>query len=291
MKIRPLYTILILLVISVAVVRTWQSFPSTTEKNDFIMGTLVRVKVSGQNSSQLAQLALDEIDRLDGIFSRFNKKSKIYKINSDAKKYPLHISLKEYPDLLAVLSRATRLSRISKGAFDVTLGDYKNFYVNEDNKMLYLRQGRKIDLGGIGKGYAAEKVRDLLLKKGAKSGIIDMRSSIVVFGTGSKKVGIQHPRQGDKLIGAVELKDGMSLATSGDYERGQHIIDPRLGKPAKECQGVTIVGANASVTDALSTTVFVLGSKKGMELIEIMPDIEGLIVDSKGKIFKSSGLK
>jgi thiamine biosynthesis lipoprotein len=79
------------------------------------------------------------------------------------------------------------------------------------------------------------------------------------------------------------------LATSGDYERGPHIIDPRTGRPASKVQGVTVIGRNAAVTDALSTALFVLGPQAGIELIETLPEAEALLVDKKGRIFRSSG--
>ncbi|MBU1027200.1 MAG: FAD:protein FMN transferase [Candidatus Margulisbacteria bacterium] len=128
-----------------------------------------------------------------------------------------------------------------------------------------------------------------MLKKGSKSGMIDMRSTMVFWGQRTWRIGVQHPRQKDKLLGVIELTGGQSLATSGDYERGQHIIDPRTGLPADKCQGVTLIGKNAAELDALSTAVFVLGTAEGMELISFLPEVEGIIVGASGQVYKSSG--
>ncbi|MEE8637750.1 MAG: FAD:protein FMN transferase, partial [Candidatus Margulisiibacteriota bacterium] len=201
------------------------------------------------------------------LFSKFNPQSEIYELNSGKK-------IRLSSDTSRILKEAKRLSKLTHGAFDVTLG----------------QAGGEIDLGAIAKGYAVESARKVLLKKGAESGMINLRSSIAVFGPKTRKVGIQHPRDRDRLIGIVELKNGQSLATSGDYERGKHVIDPRTGKPAQDCQGVTVIGKNAAETDALSTAVFVLGPKSGMKLVESLHEIEALIIDRNGKIISSSGL-
>lgn len=287
MKIRPLYLLLIFLLCLIAFEFTYTNLIFSAERKAYLMGTPVRVRVSGPNSPHLARRALWEIRKIDKIFSRFNPKSEISMINKLAGLAPLQVS----KDTFECIQLADRISKLSYGAFDITLGHPRDLVIERDSRKVYLRKkGIEIDLGGIGKGYAAEAARKLLLKKGAKSGMIDLRSSIAIFGPKAWKVGIQHPREKDKLIGVVELRESQSLATSGDYERGKHIIDPRTGDPARGCQGVTVIGKNAAETDALSTAVFVLGPKSGMKLIESLPGIEALIIDRNRKIIKSSSL-
>ncbi|MFH1683474.1 MAG: FAD:protein FMN transferase, partial [Candidatus Margulisiibacteriota bacterium] len=92
------------------------------------------------------------------------------------------------------------------------------------------------------------------------------------------------------LLGTIELKDGQSLATSGDYERGKHIIDPRTGRPANLCQSVTVIGKNAAETDALSTAIFVLGPEEGMKLVRKL-DVKAVIVSKNGIIYDNFGFK
>ncbi|MEE8638562.1 MAG: FAD:protein FMN transferase [Candidatus Margulisiibacteriota bacterium] len=287
MKIRPLYLLLIFLLGLIAFEYTYTNLIFSAERKAYLMGTPVRVRVNGPNSPHLARRALWEIRKIDKTFSRFNPKSEISTINKLAGLAPLQAS----KDTFECIQLAARISKLSQGAFDITLGHPKELIINSNSRKIYLRKkGIEIDLGGIGKGYAAEAARKLLLKKGAKSGMIDLRSSIAVFGSKTWKVGIQHSRDKDKLIGIVELGNGQSLATSGDYERGKHIIDPRTGKPAQGCQGVTVIGKNAAETDALSTAVFVLGPRQGMKLIESLPGMEALVIDRNGKTIKSSGL-
>jgi thiamine biosynthesis lipoprotein len=286
LKLFPLY-ILVAFLVLFALARFYPLRQnSVAEVKGFAMGTPLRVKVFGADASNLAAAAVDEIKRLDKIFSKFDPESEISLINNNAGKIPQKVS----PETMECIKIAVKINRQSNGAFDITLGRAKNLVVNEDLMQVYLNDERsRIDLGGIGKGYAVESARRLLLKNGAKSGIIDMRSSIAVFGPSDRKIGIQHPRQKEKLIGTIILRDGQSVATSGDYERGKHILEPRTGKFCGLCQGVTIIGLNAAETDALATAVFVLGPKYGMDLLEALEGVDGIIVDSNGQVFKSSG--
>jgi FAD:protein FMN transferase len=262
--------------------------PYMAEKSALIMGTPVRVKVTGQKSPYYVKEAINEIKRLDQLFSRLNPKSEVSMINSKAGIDAVKVS----KDTLDCISLSQKITKISNGAFDITLGDRNRLVINRNKGTVFLtRRGVKINLGGIGKGFAAEKARRLLLKKGAKSGMIDMRSSIIVFGSKKWTIGIAHPRKEGKLLGKVILKDGQSLATSGDYERGKHILNPITKKAAGKCQGVTVIGRDAGYADALSTAVFVLGPDKGIKLVELLPDIEALVIDNHGKIIKSSGFE
>lgn len=264
MKLRFLFfLVIILLMVAFAFAMASPSFRSGAEKKAFLMDTEVRVKVSGPDAERLANMALLEIKRLDQLFSRFNPNSEISRLNAGER-------IKLSPETKEILSISDKFKRLTSGAFDV-------------------KYSGKIDLGAIGKGYAVESARRLLLKSGAKGGIIDMHSSIAVFGPKTWKIGIQHPRKKDKLMGMVELKDGQSLSTSGDYERGLHIIDPKTGEPAETCWSVIVIGTDAAETDALSTAVYVLGAKKGLKLIESLPNVEGLIIVGEKKVVKSKG--
>ncbi len=256
--------VIVLLLILYSFFRT----QSVTEKQAFLMDTPIKVKVEGDRG--LVDQAIGKIKRLDNLFSIYNPNSEISRLNRGEK---IEVS----PDTKKILELSEQMKKLTNGAFDV-------------------QYSGKIDLGAIAKGYAVETARELLVKSGAKNGMIDMCSSIAVFGLPAGrqgprpwKVGIQHPREKNKLLGIVELNDGQSLGTSGDYERGLHIIDPKTGEPAETAWTVTIIGTNAAVVDALSTGVYVLGAKKGMSLIESLADVEGLIMVGKNKILKSSG--
>jgi thiamine biosynthesis lipoprotein len=243
-------------------------YKSTAEKTAIVMSTPVRVKVNSHNAEQLVDLAIAKMEELDQKFSRFNPSSEVSLINQMGDKAVINVSV----DTIDCLKIAAKIKRLSGGAFNI-------YYAGT------------IDLGGIGKGYAVEAARQQLLKNGAKSGMIDMRSSIVVFGRNNWRIGIQDPRDKEKLLGVVVLHDGQSLSTSGDYERGHHIIEPKTGQPGRLCRAVTVIGDNAAETDALSTALFVLGPTKGLALAKSLPKTEALIIDAQGKEYATSGFR
>jgi thiamine biosynthesis lipoprotein len=154
----------------------------------------------------------------------------------------------------------------------------------------------KIDLGGIAKGYAIKMAARALKRNGIKSGLIDAGGDIVVIGSKKGKyfkVGIKSPDD-DSIIGIVNAHD-VAIVTSGDYERCfikdgvkyHHILDPKTGYPARGCRSVTVIAKDATVTDALSTAIFVLGHEKGIGIIDSLDDVEAMIVDDKNEVHLS----
>ena len=195
---------------------------------------------------------------------------------------------------------------------------YKNIIIGEKVKKSLFRDpsivktisfrnsGTQIDLGGIGKGYAVDMAIRVLKGNGINSALINFAGNIYAYGTPPGKdswvVGLQHPRKSEGLLGSFEIRD-KAVSTSGDYEkfftidgeRYSHIIDPRTGNPVKGIVSVTIVTDSATRADALSTGVFVLGLEKGMDLIEKLSDVEGIIIyedaDSRLSTETSSGMQ
>lgn len=171
---------------------------------------------------------------------------------------------------------------------------YRNIVINKDNNpekpgsILFKNPQTKIDLGAIGKGYAVDKALEIVRKYAVDNACINLGGNIYVLGAPSGKnawkVGVQHPRDKGKILGYLELKDE-STATSGDYERFfeikgkrySHIIDPRTGMPVKDVVAVTIVAPTGTAVDALSTSVFVLGLEKGMNLVKSIPGVDVMI--------------
>lgn len=183
----------------------------------------------------------------------------------------------------------------------------------------------EVDLGGIAKGYIVDKVVEILKKHELDSGLVDAGGNIRVFNDRARRVlwfedrrpfriGVQHPRDEQKIIGVLEIWGDRALATSGDYQRCffadalnnifpcryadepdkiryHHIIDPKTGQPARGLISATILAPTAMEADALSTAVFVLGEQKGLELIESLPNVECILVTDDGRIIVSSGLK
>lgn len=261
---------------------------SPGEKTVMVMGTTLRVKGDG------AQLAIDEAKRLDRLFSRFNPKSDISLINQAAGEKPVKVT-KETFDLIAT---SLIVSDLSGGAFDVTLGrngNYRAIALDRKSQTVFLRhKGMSLDLGGIGKGAAVELARHKLLANKAKKTLIDMHSSIAAIG-GPWKIGVIDPRGAQpgmkaKLLEVVTLNDGDALSTSGGYEQPGHIIDPRNGRVANGCLGVTVIAQDAAIADALSTAIFVLGPEQGMKLANKLA-AKAVIVDRKGKINDNFSVK
>lgn len=230
-------------------------------------------------------------------------------------------------ELFYLLKESVRLSELTRGCFDVTiyplvkiwkfggenpgvpaekeikkgleLVGYKNMRV-ENGKVRFDKRGMGIDLGGIAKGYAVDAAVRVLKEKNIESAMVNAGGDIYVLGRKRRKpwrIGIRHPRKEGDILGIVEVED-RAIVTSGDYERFffsggkryHHIFDPKTGYPANGCQSVTIVAKETAFADALATGVFVLGPRQGMDLIESLEEVEGVIVDKEGEVSVSSGL-
>jgi thiamine biosynthesis lipoprotein len=152
----------------------------------------------------------------------------------------------------------------------------------------------ELDAGGIAKGYAADLARSALKEHGVTSGMVDLGGNLAVFGAGPSsegfwRIGIRSPLERNQLIGSLDVQD-VGLATSGQYEqyfvkdgkRYGHLLDPRTGHPAEGMLSATVIAPQATTTDALSTAVFVLGTQRGIELVERLDDIEAIIVLDPG---------
>ena len=153
-----------------------------------------------------------------------------------------------------------------------------------------------LHFGAWAKGYAVDRAVELLRHRGQSAALVNAGGEVRGFGRGWT-VGVQHPRIPGALAARLEPGE-LAVATSGDYEqyfvqdgvRYHHLLDPRTGHPAMGCQSVTVLAANCARADALATAVFVLGPQAGMEIIEGLADVEGLIIDAAGQRFDSSGL-
>jgi len=180
--------------------------------------------------------------------------------------------------------------------------DYRKIRLNQRDSTVFLEEGgMEISLGGIAKGYAVDRAVGILRESGIKGGIVSAGGDLLAFGRKGNgevwKVGVRNPRDHSKNICVLSVSD-LSVATSGDYERYRmvdgkrvhHIIDPRTGYQSTGCMSVTVAARRAMTADALATAVFVLGPEEGLALLEELPGVEGVIVDSDGKISASTGL-
>jgi len=171
----------------------------------------------------------------------------------------------------------------------------------EGNQIRLEKEGMQIDLGGIAKGYAVDKAIEALEKNSIKRALVNAGGDLYALGTdpqGEKwQIGVQDPREEDKIIDIIKVKD-KAVATSGDYrryftlegKRFSHIVNPKTGLTVQDVpMSVTIIGPDATTTDALSTGVFVLGPEEGMKLIESLPGVEGMIISEGMKKLTSQG--
>ena len=292
-----------------------------------IMGTKIGVEV-WHDSEQEAQLAIDavltEFQRLDQALSPYIESSELYRVNQQAADQPVKIS-HEFFDLIQT---SLDYSQLTQGAFDITFAsvgyqyDYREGVKPSeqaiakalpliDSRLLTLdadtmtvkfeSEGVRIDLGGIAKGHAVDRGIGILQQHGIEHGLISAGGDSRLLGDHRGRpwnIGIQAPRKKPGLAAVLPLSE-TAISTSGDYERFferdgiryHHIISPKTGRSASELRSVTILGPSATRTDALSTSVFVLGLKKGLELINSLDDVEAVIIDNRGEMHMSNGMQ
>ncbi len=316
--------IILLLIISLLMVGCQQSLKKT-EVTKELMGTTVTITVYDDNKEEaerVIDLAFKEIERIDRLLSNYKNDSEVSLLNKNG--------FIENPsnDLLYNVKKALSYSEISQGAFDITVQSILDLYtdsfqnkkraptdeeiketmelVNFENifiefkKISFKKEGMKITLGGIAKGYAVDKAVDVLEKNGIKHALVNMKSSIRAIGnkgTEDWTIALENPRNKNEYITIIRINNN-SLSTSGDYERYfdedkkfHHIINPKTGYSADELISVTIITDKAIDADALSTSVFVLGKEKGLKLIEKTESVEGLLITKDKEIIKSKGFR
>lgn len=318
-----------LLLIGTLLLSACTARPETHRRTQLIMGTNVEITAVSRNA-EMAEDAItagfEEIRRLDRLLSTYKESSEISRINRSAGNKPVAVS----PEVLNLIREAVKVADMTGGGFNIAIGpaialwgvsenpripsggeleavrplvDYRNIRVDDQSRTVYLpKAGMRIDLGGIGKGYAADRAEAVMRRHGVSNGIVAVAGDLKVFGKRADgqpfRIAIRHPRRDAAPLASLPLADE-GVSTSGDYERYfvkdgvryHHIIDPETLRPARRSQSVTVVSKEAVLTDALSTGIFVLGPEKGMALIERLPDTEGVIVDAEGRIMVSSGLK
>jgi FAD:protein FMN transferase len=291
-----------------------------------IMGTRIGVEVwhkDEQTARQAIAAVLDEFRRLDQELSPYIESSALYAVNASAAQRPVAISGEFYH----LIEQSLDYSRLTHGAFDITFAsvgyqyDYRNRIkpseaairkalplidyhhielIPADRSIRFDKPGVRIDLGGIAKGYAVDRAISLLKARGIENALVSAGGDSRIMGDHRGRpwnIGIQAPRN-EKALAAVLPLSNMAISTSGDYERYfeadgvryHHIISPKTGHSAGELESVTILGPNATRTDALSTSVFVLGLKDGMALVDRLDDVEAIIIDRQGKMHTSKGL-
>lgn len=295
-----------------------------------LMGSRFDLTVVANNETdgnEYIDLAVDEIKRIEAMISSWDSLSETSAIIKNAGIKPVKVE-KELFDLIA---RSIKISELTDGAFDISYASmdriwkfdgsmkklptkdevtasvakvsYKNIILDPQAQTVFLKnKGMRIGFGALGKGYAADKAKALLISKGVKAGIINASGDLTTWGAqtdGSPwMVGITNPLNKNKVFSWFPMDDN-AVVTSGNYEKyvefnGKkytHIIDPRTGWPASGLTSVSIFAPKAELADALATAVFVMGRETGLDFINQLPGIECVMVDDNGKIYQSDNIK
>jgi thiamine biosynthesis lipoprotein ApbE/Na+-translocating ferredoxin:NAD+ oxidoreductase RnfG subunit len=254
-------------------------------RSSYLMGTEIEITCYGERepAERGIRAAFDEVARLEDLLSSFRRQSEVSIVNARGASEPVTVSA----DTFACVSAALEFARRSGGAFDPTLVKDGHAGVCADQEarsIRFLRPDLKLDLGGIGKGFALDRAAGVLEKHGVTRALLNFGGQILALDAPPGRAGwivpVRDPRRPDEFLGHFELARA-SVASSGAYERGRHIIDPRTGKPAEGSLGATVCAATATDADALSTALFVLGDS-GDALLKSVDRSAALIVSSSG---------
>lgn len=307
-----------------------QSMPSVHKRSQMLMGTMVFLTAAGpddETSHAALEAGFQEIRRLEKLLSTWDAASELSAVNAAAGRHAVRVS----KDTWHLLEQALEIGMLTQGGFNVAIGpaveawnvsregripsqdelagirpfvNSSNVRLDQQKQTVHLTLGgMRIDVGGIGKGYAADLAAEAMKKAGATGGVVAISGDIKTFGRmpdGQKFLfGIQHPRKEQgHVLATIELENE-AVSTAGDYQRYfikdgvryHHILDPETLHPARLCQSVTVIAREGVIADGLDTGIFVMGPERGMALVEHLPHVEAVIVDAGGKVFVSSGLR
>ncbi len=292
-----------------------------------MMGTEISVRLWHDDPLQgqrLVEQVFAEAKRIDLLMSTYIDDSRISDINRRAADEPVVAG----DELFRLIQRSLDISVLTRGAFDITyesvgqhydfrnrqrpdqetvdvsrlLIDYRLVTLDQSSATVaFEAQGVRINLGGIAKGYVVERGVDILRIAGVQNGIVSAGGDSRLLGDRRGQpwmVGIRDPRIDGAVAMTLPLADE-AISTSGDYERYfeedgvryHHIISPSTGDPASGVHSATVLGPDAVLTDALSTSVFVMGVDEGLRLIATLPDYESVVIDDQGRVYYSDGLQ
>lgn len=302
-----------------------QTFQQTMK----LMGSRFDITVVAENKEEADKFfeqGISEISRIEKLISSWNPDSQTSAINRNA-------GIKEVKvdkELFDLIERAIKISKLTVGAFDISYASmdkiwqfdgsmtkkpseeaikrsvekigYKNIILNKEKSTVFLaKEGMKIGFGAIGKGYAADKAKALLMENGVKGGIINASGDMNTWGTQpngkSWMVAITNPLNKEKAFSWLPI-DNSAIVTSGNYEkyilldnvRYSHIIDPRTGYPTTGIISATVLSSSAELADALATAVFVMGVDVGLDFINQLKGVECILIDENNKIHTSKNI-
>lgn len=271
--------------------------------------------------------AIAEIQRIEKLLTTFSDDSETALINNNAGVAPVQVS----EETFNIIERSIRISAVTQGAFDITYGsvdkrlwnfdtnmkalpdkdtakkmvrlvNYRNIILDKKNSTIFLKEkGMRIGFGGIGKGYAAEKAKQVMQSLGIESGIVNASGDLTVWGLQPNEkpwtIGIVNPNMAGEIFSYMNVTN-MAIATSGNYEKHvmingkkySHTINPRTGLPITGIKSVTILTTNAEIADAMATPVMIMGIEAGLNMINQMKDIEAIIIDDDDRLYTSANI-
>lgn len=299
-------------------------------KSQKLMGNQFEITVVDKDEHAAMEhldAAVLEIRRIENLLTTFQEDSQTNQINQNAGIKPVKVDL----EVFNLIERSLRISRITDGYFDISYGsidkkfwnfdrnmqelpdpkiirehlslvNYNNVLLDREQSTVFLKEkGMRIGFGGIGKGYAAEMGKRLMLNRGVKSGVVNASGDLTTWGTQADgkpwTIGIADPDNARLPFSYMNIAN-IAVATSGNYEkfvtigakRYSHTINPKTGMPVSGIKSVTIICPNAEIADALATPVTIMGIEKGIGMIDQIQQVECIIIDDANHIYSSKNI-
>ena len=295
-----------------------------------LMGNIFTITVVAENAisaKENIRLAIGEISRIEDFLTTYQPGSQTNMINENAGVNPVKVD----SEIFDLIERSIAISKITQGAFDISYGsvdkslwnfdrgmkklpdretakqmvhliNYKNILLDKQKQTVYLtKKGMRIGFGGIGKGYAAEKAKQILVRNGVTGGIINASGDLAAWGLQPNgrqwSIGIANPDSPQGAFSYLEISD-KAVATSGNYEKYviidgkkySHTIDPKSGMPISGIKSVTVICDNAELADAMATPIAVMGITAGLYMINQIPGMHCIIIDDDNKLYSSNNI-
>lgn len=303
---------------------------SAFKKSCKLMGNHFELTVVAEDEKwahEKIDAGVSEIQRIERLLTTFSDDSETNQVNQNAGISPVRVSTETFN----LIERSLRISQITQGAFDITYGsidkrlwnfdqhmtslpdretaknmvrliNYRNVILDSGKSTVFLKEkGMRIGFGGIGKGYAAERAKQVMKQQGVHSGVVNASGDLTAWGLQPNgkpwTVGIANPDAKHEVFSYLSVTD-MAVATSGNYEKFvmidgkkySHTINPRTGLPVTGIKSVTIITTNAEIADAMATPVMIMGIRTGLDMIDQIKDIEAVIIDDNDRMYTSKNI-
>jgi thiamine biosynthesis lipoprotein len=301
------------------------------KKSARLMGNHFEISLVAEEeelANEWIQQGFNHIKEIEYLLTTYSETSDLYRINAAAGIEPVVVQKETFD----IIERSLQISALTQGAFDISYGsvdkrlwnfdvhqnelpdpetakkmvrliNYRNILLDKAATTVMLKEkGMRIGLGGIGKGYAAEKTRQYLKSLGATAGIVNASGDLTTWGMQPDgkpwTIGIADPNNASSIFSYLEVSD-MAVATSGNYEKFiwvngrkySHTINPKTGLPITGIKSVTILTPNAELADALTTPIAIMGIEAGLHLINQLHQVETIIIDDDDRVYLSKQIE